>query len=37
MKAGTRLADDIPIGTWAFMDMFPKDNRVKSFLGSTDL
>jgi len=29
MKPGTRLADDIPIGTWVFMDMFPKDKPPK--------
>jgi len=29
MKAGTRLADNIPIATWISMDMFSKDNPPK--------
>jgi hypothetical protein len=29
MKAGTRLADNIPIGTRVFMDMFPKHKPPK--------
>jgi hypothetical protein len=29
MKSGTRLVDNIPTGSWAFTDMFPKDKPPK--------
>ena len=36
-KAGTRLADNIPIGTWVSGMRFLKINLLRWFLHSTDL
>ena len=30
MTSGTRIADNVPVGTWVFTDMYPKSKPPKA-------